>query len=140
MSMEENRAVIRRYCEEVVNKGNVALVDELWDANVINHGLAPGILPGAAYIKVLVQRFHAAFPDLHFTIEDMIAEGEKVVIRLTVRGTHKGEFLGIAATGKQVTTTTIAIYKFASGRIVEVWGIRDDRGVLQQMGAIPPIG
>lgn len=140
MSLEENRAVIRRYCEEVVNKRNVALVDDLWDANVINHGLAPGILPGAAHIKVLVQRFHAAFPDLRFTIEDMIAEGDKVVIRLTVEGTHRGEFRGIAATGKQVTTKTIAIYKFANGKIVEVWGIRDDLGVLQQLGAIPPMG
>jgi len=86
------------------------------------------------YIRTL----HVAFPDGRYTIEDMIAEGDKVVSRWTVRATHKGEYQGIPATGKQVTFTNIVISRIAGGKIVEAWGEYDSIGLMRQLGAIPP--
>ena len=136
MSVEQNQAVVRRYCDEVVNEGNVAILDELWAKDLINHGLAPGLIQGVEGVRQLLVRYHTAFPDLKFTIEDMITEGDKVAIRLTMTGTHQGELLGIAPSGKKVEVTTIAIYRFDSGKIVETWGVRDNLKLMQQIGAI----
>ena len=81
--------------------------------------------------------FRGAFPDLEFVAEDMIAEGDKVAARITVRGTHKGPFLDIAPTGKQVSVNAIDIFRFANGKIVEHWGVMDQMSMMQQLGAIP---
>ena len=137
MSVEENQAIVRRYCDEVVNEGNVAILDELWAKDLINHGLAPGLVQGVEGVRQLLTRYHTAFPDLKFTIEDMITEDDKVAIRLTMTGTHKGELLGIAPSGNRVDVMTIAIYRFDGSKIVETWGVRDNLKLMQQIGAMP---
>ena len=139
MSTEANKAIIVQLYEEVFNKGNLDLVDKLVAPNAVNHDPAapPNIPGGALGVKAVVTMLRNAFPDDHHMIEDLIAEGDKVVVRLTHTGTHQGAFLGLAPTGKQVTNTSIYIFRFADGQLVEAWSNRDDLGLLQQLGAIP---
>ena len=138
MSVEENKAIVRRLWEEVINKGNMAVVDELVATNYIDHTQTPELVARdpESYKQVVIM-FRTAFPDLHVTIEDKIAEGDKVVSRFTVRGTHKGEFMGIAPTGRQVTVTGIAIHRIAGGKLAEVWINMDFLGMMQQLGVVP---
>ena len=136
MSTDENKAVVRRYIEEW-NKQNPAGVEELVAPEWVVHGAPPGISPGFAGIKQVFAAFFTAFPDAHWVVEDLIAEGDKVVARLTLRGTHQGDFFGIPPTGKQVSNTGIEISRVEDGKLVETWVNRDDLGWLQQLGAIP---
>lgn len=137
MSAEENKALVRRYLEQV-DIGDVAVVDEFIGLNYADHnpppfpGLAPGI-KGARQAFVLAL---AAFSDFHHTIEDQIAEGDKVVTRISAYGTHTGELLGIPPTGKHVTMTGITIHRIANGKLVEHWAQIDALGLLQQLGAV----
>jgi steroid delta-isomerase-like uncharacterized protein len=139
MSTEANKAVVIQLYEEVFNKGDLDLADKLIAPDAVNHDPAapPNIPSGALGVKAVVTMLRNAFPDDHHTIEDLVAEGDKVVVRLTHSGTHQGSFLGLAPTGKHITNTSIHIFRMASGKIVEVWANRDDLGVLQQLGAIP---
>jgi len=139
MSAEENKALIRRYIEEL-DKGNTAIVDQLVAANCVVH--YPGGLDvrGPEALKEHAAKFYTAFPDFLHTIEDIVAEEDKVVARFTNRGTHKGEFMGIAPTGKQVTFTAIGISRITEGKLVEAWVDYDALGLLQQLGAVPPLG
>jgi steroid delta-isomerase-like uncharacterized protein len=139
MSTEENKAIMRRIFE-VFNTGNLALAEEVLAADIVDHQAPPGIEPGLAGFKQLVTMFRSAFPDIQMTIEDIMAEGDKVVTRSTMRGTHQGEFMGIPPTGKQFTATSIDIVRFAGGKGVEHWGNSDDLGMLQQLGIIPKPG
>ncbi len=116
MSTEDNKALVRRLYEEVFNRGNLPTVDELLATDYIDHTALPGTSPGPEGLKQFISMFRAAFPDLHFTIEDMIAEGDTVVVRQTYRGTHKGDLMNIPPTGKQVTITSIDIGRFAGVR------------------------
>jgi steroid delta-isomerase-like uncharacterized protein len=136
MSTEENKAVVRRYIEEW-NKQNPAGVEELVAPEWVAHGTPPGSSPDLAGLKQAFPAFFTAFPDLHFVVEDMIAEGDKVVARVTMRGTHRGDFMGIPPTGKQVSNTGIEISRIEDGKLVETWVNRDDLSFLQQLGAIP---
>ena len=140
MTTEENKAIVRRYIEEVINKRNLAAVVELYDTNYVGHLAGMEDIRGPEGLKQAVATFFTAFPDLHCTVEDMVAEGDKVVCRFTGRGTHKGEFLGIAATDKQATLTGIVISRIEGGKIVEEWEVIDNLGVMQQLGAIPTPG
>jgi steroid delta-isomerase-like uncharacterized protein len=141
MSVAENKAILRRLYEEIHNKGNMAVADELIAADFVNHNVpSPEIPPGPEGVKQIFTMFRHAFPDFNVTVEDMVAEGDKVVARLTVRGTHKGEFMGIAPTGKQITISVIDIARIASGKIVERWGAEDNLGMMQQLGVVPPPG
>ena len=108
MSTEDNKALVRRFYEEVFNQRNLALVDHLFTTNHVFHN-PPTTLHGTEEFKQLLSVYITAFPDAHFTVEDEIAEGERVVIRWTVTGTHKGELQGIAPTGKHVTVTGMAL-------------------------------
>jgi steroid delta-isomerase-like uncharacterized protein len=137
---EQNKAIVRRIYDEVINKGNLALFDQLVAPDVIEHEALPGFASDREGVKQFFTMFRAAFPDLHFTAEDMIAEGDKVATRITVNGTHKGEFMGIAPTGKQITMTGIDILRFADGKVVEHWGNTDDLGMMQQLGVVPAMG
>lgn len=137
MSTEENKAILRRCFEEGWNQGNLAIFDELIATDFLYH--APETR-GLEAFKQLTTAEMAAFPDLQITIEDMIAEGDKVVVRYTFRGTQEGETQGIPPTGKHVTVTGICICRCAGGQIVEEWENWDDLGLLQQLGAIPPLG
>jgi predicted ester cyclase len=139
MSVEENKDVVRRWHDEFWNKGNVDVVDELIDAKCVRH-VDPQPTDVREYWKQSHITFHAAFSDAHITNEDMIAEGDKVVTRWTWRLKHTGEWMGIAPTGKQVEVTGISIHRIAGGKIVEDWANADELGMMQQLGAIPPLG
>ena len=152
MSIEDNKATVRRFFEEVHNQGNVAAVDELLAPSILLHFDAPSDVPVPAEmqlslegIKQVVSEFRSTFPDLHYTVDLQVAEGDLVVSRVTVHGTHTGEyrgltFKGMPPTGKQVTWTETHIYRLAAGKIVEYWSNEDDVGRLQQVGALPTPG
>jgi len=126
MPAEENKAIVRRLWEEVWNQNDLSVCDEIFDAEYAEHE--------KAFAPVL----RTAFPDLHFTIEDMIADEDKVVTRYTFSGTHQGEFMGVAATGRPVEIPCIWIHRLADGRIVEGqrWGLWDALGMMKQLGAL----
>ena len=107
---------------------------------MIEHSPLPGQAPGAEGLKQIMGMFFAAFPDLHGTIEDEITEGDKLVQRMTSRGTHKGDFMGIAPTGKQVTFTEMHIIRIVNGKAVEHWSEADQLGMMQQLGVVPAPG
>lgn len=140
MSTEENKALGRRWTEEVWNKGNLAAMDELLAANFVFHWAPPGVPTNAEGYKQVVTMFRSAFQEMKISIEDMIAEGDKVATRWTGRSTHKGDFMGIPATGKQVTTTGITINRVEGGKITEEWNEMDMMGMMQQLGVFPPAG
>jgi predicted ester cyclase len=121
MSTEDNKAAVHRFYEEVINKKNVAAIDDFIDPHCIDHALPPGLPSSIEGSKQFIGMYLTAFPDLHFTVEDMIAEGDKVVARLTTRGTQAGAFMGISPTGKQASITAIDINRMAGGKSVEHW-------------------
>ena len=135
MSTEENKAKVRRLVEQLVNKGDLAVVDEMFATNFVNRSSATGITPDREGIKQLITIFRSAFPDYHNVIKDMIAEGDRVAVRVMCRGTHRTEFMGIAPTGKLVEFSAISIFRFAGGKVVERWNKTDNLGMLQQLGA-----
>ena len=141
MSTEQNKALIRRLMEEAFNRGDMSLVDELFAPDFVEHEeLPPGIPPGREAVKQLSTMFRSAFPDFKLTIDDMIAEDDKVVVRSTWSGTHKGEFMGIPPTGKSVSFGVIDTVRIADGKFVEHWGQMDNLGMMQQLGVIPAPG
>jgi predicted ester cyclase len=140
MSTEANKTSVRRFYDEVFNKKNRAAIDEFIDPNQVDHAAPPGTPGGLAGAKQTIGMYLTAFPDLHFTVEDMIAEGDKLVARLTVRGTQHGAFMGIPPTGKHVTVTAIDISRMAGGKSVEHWIEMDTLGMMQQLGVIPAPG
>lgn len=115
-------------------------MDELFATNFVHHNPPPGVAPDLEGYKQTVTMFRDPFPDIQYTLEDMIAEEDKVATRWTGRGTHKGEFMGVAPTGKQVTITGIQITRHVGGKIVEIWDEMDNLGMMQQLGVIPPPG
>ena len=138
MSTENNKALARRANEEGLNQQNPALVDELCAPNFVFHNASRTIQGLQAY-KQFLSQFFTAFPDAHFTTEDLIAEGDTVAVRRTFRGTHTRSLMGIPATGRQVTITDMAILRVADGKFVEAWNNADDLGLLQQLGVIPAL-
>lgn len=132
MSVEENKANVRRLNDEVFNKGNLALVDELMAPNYVFH-ITPEV-KGPEGLKQYIATFRTAFPDLHITIEDMVAEGDMVAVRYMMRGTFKGEMAGIAPTGKQMALPNVAFARFKDGKQVEVWPYLDSLTFYQQLG------
>ena len=138
MLTENNKALVRGYIEEVFNKKNLAALEELISPNHIDHSAAAAGSPaGPEGSRQLIGMMLTAFPDLHVTIEDMIAEGDKVVFRMTMRGTQQGALGSIPPTGKQVAVSTIDIVRIEGGKIAEEWGIDDMLGMLQQLGLVP---
>jgi len=139
MLSDTNKTLSSRFFEEVWNKGNLAVLNELIANDHVNSG--PGTLPGLPTgpegAKQFVTVYRNAFPDVHFTIDEQIAEGDKVVTRWTAQGTHKGELVGIPATGKSSTVTGINVDRIVNGKIVESWGIFDQFGMMQNLGVIP---
>jgi predicted ester cyclase len=140
MSTEVNKASMRRFYEEAFNKKNRAAIDEFIDPNQVDHAAPPGTPGGLEGARQTVTMYLTAFPDLYFTVEDFIAEGDKVVARLTVRGTQQGIFMGIPPTGKHAMITAIDINRMAGGKSVEHWLEMDTLGLLQQLGVIPAPG
>jgi len=139
MSAKEIKALERRLYEEC-NKGKaaaLAVIDELYATDIVYHSSTGRDIRGIKDYKQHVSEFYSAFPDLHFTIEDMVAEGDKVAVRLTGTGTNKGEFRGIPPTNKKVTLWEIQIDRVAGGKFVEGWSRYDTLGLMQQLGVIP---
>jgi predicted ester cyclase len=139
MATEENKAIVRRFMEESFGGGEPELVDELLDPDFVRYDpyIEAGAVRGAQIVKENIVWFRNAFPDLTCTIEDQVAEGEKVVSRWTVRGTHQGEFFGVTGTGNRVEFAGIQIDRFdESGKIVEEWAEFDLLGAMRQMGAL----
>ena len=136
MSTEDNKALEHRAWEETMNQRNLAVVDELHVPDFVVH-YASRTIQGREPFRQLLSMYFTAFPDLHVTIEDMIVEGDKVVTRYTYRGTHKGDFMGIPPTGKQVAGTGISIMRVANGKALEEW-INSD--LMQQLGVVPAPG
>ncbi len=138
MSTEDNKANVRRGFE-AVNQKNLTVFDELLTPDIVFHSASTTMQGLEAYKQFLSMRI-TAFPDLQFTIEDMIAEGDFVVVRYTTRGTHQGNFRGISPTGKQVSGTGMFIDRIVNGKAVEQWMNGDDLGLLQQLGVVPTPG
>lgn len=136
MSAEENKAIVRRYLEEAWMKGNLSVLDELMAPNYARY------LPGQDTPldregqKRRIAGFRAALPDMDFLIEDLFAEGDRVVFRVKIRGTHTGTFMGVAPTGKQLVATAIDIARLENGKIVDHWGEMDMVGLMRQLGLI----
>lgn len=139
MSIEDNKALVRRFYEEVFNQRNLALVDELCTTHHVFHN-PPTTLHGREEFKQLLSLYITAFPDARFTVEDQIAEGDRVASRYTFRGTHQGELQSIPPTGKQVTVTGMIINRIVNGKSDEGWLNFDALGMLQQLGVVPPPG
>jgi steroid delta-isomerase-like uncharacterized protein len=137
MSADENKALNRRLVEEGFSKGDMAVLDELIAVDCIDHAGAPAFPSGVEGVKQFFTMFRGAFPDLGYTIEDMIAEGDMVVTRNHWQGMHQGPFLGIPPTGKQVTVSGIDVTRWAGGKAVEHWANQDTLGLLQQLGVVP---
>ena len=141
MSTEQNKALVRRLVEEVLNQGNMSVIDELFSPDFVEHEkLPPEIPPGREAPKVMFTMLRSAFPDFKATIEHLIAEGDKVVLSMTWTGTQKGEFMGVPPTGKSISIGVIDIIRLAEGKFVEHWGIMDSMALMQQLGAIPAPG
>jgi predicted ester cyclase len=142
MLIEINKAIVRRMYEEVFNRRNLALADELAAPESIthediSHEAPPGMAAsGPDALRQVVQLLTVAFPDHHTTIEDLIAEGDKVAVRTTFSGTHQGAYLGIAPTGRPCTQQQIHIVRITDGKVTEHWAIRDDLGMMRQLGVI----
>ena len=138
MAAEQNKALIARFVDELFNRGNMDIVGEIFAPDFIEHEqLPPGIPVGREGVKVLTTILRSAFPDFKATIDDILAEGDKVVIRMTWSGTQKGEFMGIPATGRRMSIGVIDIIRIANGKATEHWGQMDAMGMMQQLGAIP---
>jgi steroid delta-isomerase-like uncharacterized protein len=140
MSSEDNKALIRRFIEEVFNQRNVDAIDRYIAANYVDHVTPPGVPNTREGFKQFIGTFLATFPDFHYTVEDLVADGDKVVARLTAQGTQQGALMDIPATGKQATWSEIHIGRLANGTIAEHWGEIDNLGMLQQLGVIPAPG
>jgi len=129
--------MIRRFYEEVFNQRNLAALDDFYAPDHVDHTLPAGLPVGPEGTKQAIAMTLAGFPDLHITIEDMIAEGDKVVTWFTTHGTQQGALGSIPPTGKQVAVSTIEITRIADDKIVEDWGLDDRLGMLQQLGLVP---
>ena len=139
MSAEDNKAAVQHMGEEAFNKGNLDVLDELVAQDVVDHDPAPGQPPGREGIKQFVSELRTAFPDLQLALDELIAEGDKVVVRWTMRGTHLGELRGgIAPTGKAFTVTGTTTNRVAGGQVAEAWGNVDLLGLMLQLGLVTP--
>lgn len=137
MSVEENKAVYVRFVEEVINGGNLDVIEEIFSPDYVDHSLPPGAPPGLAAVRMVPSLFRGGFPDVHFTIEQMVGEGDWVATRVTGHGTHQGAFMGIPATGNTATWSSVGFFRVENGRIVEHHGVPDLMGLMRQLGAGP---
>jgi steroid delta-isomerase-like uncharacterized protein len=136
MSIEENKNIVRRY-QEAYNTNDLEALDEVVAVDVLTPKIMPGVPSGLDGAKAVHRKSLLGMPDFHTTIDDLIAEGDKVVARVTMTGTHTGDFWGFPATGRKVLFTGIYVARIENGKIVEHWGEEDGIGLMQQIGAMP---
>ena len=134
----ENKSLVRRFLVEGIERGDPAAFDELLAPEVLDHAAAPGLPPGREGWQRNRAIMATGFPDLRFAIEDLLADGDKVIARTAFMGTHRGDFFGLPATARPVTVSSIHIFRIDDGRIVEHWANSDDLEMLRQLGVIPP--
>ncbi|HWQ18413.1 MAG TPA: ester cyclase [Methanotrichaceae archaeon] len=139
MSLESNKALVRRFLEEVPGKGNLSVVDDLALPSLVLHVPLPEQTPGAEGMKDIAFVCRNAFPDMKITLEDMIAEGDRVACRFTTTGTNSGQFMGLPPTGRKISLSGIEIFRIEDGKIAEIWGQADLLGLMQQLGVTPQL-
>ena len=140
MSAEENKAVIRRLIEEVYNAGNLDVVDRLVAPEVFNHPAVAEHQHGTDGFKHVIEWVRDIGPDTHYDVDDIISEGDKVAVRMTVSGTHTGTLRGIPPTGKRFSVDYVHWFRLAEGKVAELWAVRDDLSRLEQLGLFPASG
>lgn len=139
MSLEENKAIARQFYK-LIETGDLDLADEVVAEDYVNHNALPGQTSGLAGYKEAISALRASVPDIQYTIDDQIAEGDKVLTRYRATGTHQGEFLGVPASGKPLTFRALVLQRVVNGKIQESWLEMDMLGLMQQMGALPTPG
>ena len=137
-TFDANKAAYQRVVDEVVNQGHFDAVDEIFDPSYIDHGAPPGLPPGLEGVKAVFGMFRTGFPDVHFTIESMVAQGDIVATLVHGEGTQTGSFMGIPPSGKHAVWRSVGFFRVEDGLIREHWGIPDLLGLLIQIGVIPP--
>ena len=136
---ELNKSIVKRVPEEITSQGKFELIDEIFAPNFVDHTYVPafGLSPGREGIRQFITMLRTGFPDIDIKVQDSFAEGDKVVVRNLSKGTHTGEFMGMAPTGKEATWTEIHIVRFEGGQIAEHWANVDQLGIMRQLGALP---
>jgi predicted ester cyclase len=133
MLTDDNKALVQRFYEEIVNQKNLTALDQFVAPNAVNHTVPAGFPQGPS--QFLGLHFNA-FPDLKVTVEDLLADGDKVVARVSILGTHQGALMAVSPTGKPFTGMAINIFRIVNGKMVEHWGLADRLGALQQLGVV----
>jgi steroid delta-isomerase-like uncharacterized protein len=133
---EQNKTIARQVFEDIQSQRNIALIDKIVAGDYVGY-TPPAVIHGPEGAKRFEAMLHEAFPDYRVTVEDQVAEGDKVATRWTARGTHKGQFQGMPPTGKQITMSGMTIFRIANGKLVEGWNNPDLLGLLQQLGLVP---
>ena len=137
MSTSQNKAIVGCLYEECINTGNMETLHELVADDFIEHEAFPGLSPDREGVKQFFATMWQAFPDLHFVVEEMLAEDDKVMCRFRIQGTHRGAFMGEAPTGNRIDVPAIDVFRLAEGQIKEHWGVTDSMNMMQQLGAVP---
>lgn len=133
MSTDDNKALVQRFFDEVINQRNLAALDQLVSPNAVNHTVPSGLPQGP---NQFLSMHLNAFPDVKATVEELLADGDKVIARVSYRGTHQGAFRAISPTGKPITVTGINIFRIVNGKLHEHWGLADRLSALQQLGLV----
>ena len=134
MSTKENKELVTRIVEDFINKNQPSVADELFAEDFINHSPQFGVAPNLEGLKQMISLFHKGFPDLHLNIEDMIAEDDKVVIRVRSTGTHTGEFMGLKISNRRIDSTQISIIRIEGGKVKERWNVFNQLETMRQLG------
>jgi steroid delta-isomerase-like uncharacterized protein len=140
MTTKENKANMSRLFIDLFNKGDLGVADELVVSDFIEHSALPGLPKGIAGLKAIAQILRSGYPDFHIEVEDAIAEGDRVVLRLTVGGTHQGALFGIPPTGKHAEWSEMHIIRVKDGKMIEHWDVLDLMSMMQQLGVMAPPG
>jgi predicted ester cyclase len=135
MTTDENKALVQRFYDEVINQKNLAVLDQFLSPSAVNHSVPTGLPQGPS--QFLGMHLNA-FPDLKVTVEDLLADGDKVIARVSIRGTHQAAFGRTQPRGKPIAVMAINIFRIANGKMVEHWGLADRHSALQQLGIVPP--
>jgi predicted ester cyclase len=134
---QRNKQLVKRALDEVFSAGNFGVLEEIFHPDFINHEAGPDTPPGPQGLKVTVGWIRDSFSDLHYEIEDSVAEGDKVAVRVTASGRHTGKFIGFEPTGKSYKVKQMHMYRFKDGKIIEHWSVRDDLDQGMQLGFVP---
>lgn len=132
----DNKTICLTFCDELHNKDNIDVIDTYVSEDIVSHDPMPGQKPGVEGVKDTMRLFRQAFPDKHIKITDSMAENDKVMIKLTCFGTHKGEFMGMPATNNPIEYDEVLIFRLRDGKIVEHWAVADALGLMQQVGMV----